>query len=73
MFSKPLPLSFRAQMPMILRLITVRENARSALECGSSSYRRADVPHEPKAVAAATALQGAFGTSIFMASEFQST
>ena len=31
--------SFRAQMPMILRPTTRDENARSALECGSSSYR----------------------------------
>src|SRR5208337_843642 len=38
--------------------------AAGALECGSSSYRLADVPHEPKAVAAATALQGA--SRIFM-------
>jgi hypothetical protein len=42
------------------------KNARSALECGSSSYRFfvASFPYEPtggKAVAAATALQSAFG------------
>jgi hypothetical protein len=48
---------------MILGLTTIHENTRSALECGSSSYRLACLPHEPKAVAAATALQGAFGTS----------
>jgi hypothetical protein len=28
-----------AQTPMRLRLATVNENARSALDCGSSSYR----------------------------------
>jgi hypothetical protein len=27
------------QIPMSLRLATVNENARSALDCGSSSYR----------------------------------
>jgi hypothetical protein len=38
--------------------------AEGTLEYGSSSYRLAYVPHEPKAVAAATALQGA--SRIFM-------
>src|SRR5208282_5658874 len=54
---------------MILRLTTVHENARSALECGSSSYRLRFMRHVCKAVAAATALQGAFGTCIFMAAK----
>jgi hypothetical protein len=49
---------------MIPRLTTVHENARSALECGSEA---AALSAEPKAVARATALQGAFGTCIFMA------
>jgi hypothetical protein len=48
---------------MILRLAILHENARSALECGSEAA--ALTPNE-KAVASATALQGAFGTSIFM-------
>jgi hypothetical protein len=30
---------FSPQIPMSLRLATVNENARSALDCGSSSYR----------------------------------
>ena len=63
-----------AQTAMSLPLPTHDENARSALECASSSYRltpsihTADVraPCELKAVAAATALQGAFGTAIFV-------
>jgi len=49
---------------MILRLTTVHENARSALECGSEA---AALILDGKAVADATALQGAFGTTIFMA------
>ena len=59
---------------MSLGLATVNENARSALECGSSSYRFPPSVHtanvqgaEGKAVAAATALQGAFGTAIIIA------
>jgi hypothetical protein len=48
---------------MILRLTTLHENARSALECGSIAA--ALIPND-KAVAGATALQGAFGTTIFM-------
>jgi uroporphyrinogen-III synthase len=59
---------------MAFRLATVGENTRNALmECGRSSYRL-DLParhnsgmrRNRKAVAAATALQGAFGTAIFM-------
>ena len=52
---------------------TEDKNARSALACGSSSYRLPPAVHTetaqgaPKAAAAATALQGAFGTVIFMA------
>jgi len=49
------------------------ENAPSALDCGSSSYRLPPSGHSAnvqvggrKAVAAATALQGAFGALIFM-------
>jgi hypothetical protein len=48
---------------MILRLTTVHQNARSALECGSEA---ASLIPNGKAVAGATALQGAFGTTIFM-------
>jgi hypothetical protein len=56
---------------MSLRLATVHENARSALDCGGSSYRfppsirTANV--QGRAVAAATAVQSAFGTAIFIA------
>jgi hypothetical protein len=54
---------------MILRLTTVHENARSALECGGLT------PPSPLGLYAlgtprrrqAAALQGAFGTAIFMA------
>jgi hypothetical protein len=42
----------------------LHEDARSALECGSKA---AAFNSSEKAVANATALQGAFGTSIFMA------
>jgi len=42
------------------------ENARSALECGSGA---AALEAERKAVAGATALQGAFGTCIFRGEE----
>ena len=52
---------------MILRLTTVHENARSALECGSAAERSCRLPQgKNKAVAGATALQGAFGTTVFM-------
>jgi hypothetical protein len=51
---------------MSLRRTTLHENARSALECGSEA---AAVKSEQKAVADATALQGAFGTAIFMAAK----
>ena len=44
---------------------TLDEDARSALECGSSSYRLRFMRQVCKAVAAATALQGAFGTTIW--------
>ena len=53
---------------MILRLKTVHENARSALECGSEA---AALNSEEKAVAVRrltdTSIQGAFGTAIFTA------
>jgi 3-methyladenine DNA glycosylase Tag len=59
---------------MSLRLATVNENARSALDCGReaaafSSFPSAHAPKtsETKAVAAATAVQSAFGTAIFIA------
>jgi hypothetical protein len=52
---------------MSLRRTTLHENARSALECGPP--RRAALKSEQKAVADATALQGAFGTAIFMAAK----
>ena len=48
-------------------LTMLHENARSALECGSSSYRLRFMRHMCKAVAAATALQGACGATIFKA------
>ena len=54
---------------MILWLTTLHENARSALECGSSSYRLRFMRHISKAVAAATALQGTFGAGIFTAAK----
>jgi hypothetical protein len=51
---------------MILRLTTVHENARSALECGSEAQRSCRLAlDKKKAVAGATALQGA--SRIFMA------
>jgi hypothetical protein len=57
---------------MSLRLATVNENARSALECGREaaafgSFPSAHAPKtgETKAVAAATAVQSAFGTASF--------
>ena len=50
---------------MILRLTTLHENARSALECGSEA---AALSSERKVRRLTdTALQGAFGTTIFMA------
>jgi hypothetical protein len=49
-------------MPVRRRAPRKHENARSALECGSEA---AALEPGPKAVAAATALQGAFGTTIF--------
>jgi hypothetical protein len=49
---------------MILRIATMHENARSALESGSEA---AALNSEQKAVAGATALQGAFGTRVFLA------
>ena len=61
------------QIPMRPGLATVNENARSALECGRGSYRLPPSVHtanvrgaEGKAVAAATALQGVFGTATFI-------
>ena len=52
---------------MSLRRTTLHENARSALECGSEA---AALKSEQKAVAVRqltdTALQGTFGTAIFM-------
>jgi hypothetical protein len=55
---------------MSLRRTTLHENARSALECGSEA---AALKSEQKAVAVRqltdTALQGAFGTAIFMAAK----
>jgi len=50
--------SFLSADFMILWLTTLHENARSALECGSSSYRLRFMANMRKAVAAATALQG---------------
>jgi hypothetical protein len=62
------------QIPMSLRLVTANENARSALDCGREaaafgSFPSAHAPKtgETKAVAAATAVQSAFGTAIFKA------
>jgi hypothetical protein len=62
------------QIPMSLRLATANEDARSALECDReaaafSSFPSAHAPKtsKPKAVAAATAIQSAFGTAIFKA------
>jgi hypothetical protein len=60
---------------MSLRLATVDENARSALDCGReaaafSSFPSAHAPKtsDTKAVAAATVVhQSAFGTAIFIA------
>jgi hypothetical protein len=56
---------------MILRLTTVHENARSALECGGltppSSLRLYALGTPRRRQAAA--LQGAFGTVIFMAAK----
>jgi len=59
---------------MSLRLATVHENARSALDCGREaaafgSFPSAHTPKmcETKAVAAATAVQSAFGTATFIA------
>src|SRR5271157_1254600 len=59
---------------MSLRLATVNENARSALDCGREAAAFSLFPsaHAPKtsktkAVAAATAVQSAFGTAIFIA------
>jgi hypothetical protein len=60
--SEPLHVILSADF-MILRLTTVHENARSALECGSEAA--ALIP-SGKAVAGAAALQGAFGTTILM-------
>jgi hypothetical protein len=54
---------------MSLRRTTLHENARSALECCSEA---AALKSEQKAVADATALQGAFGTAIFMAGRHNS-
>ena len=51
---------------MSLRRTTLHENARSAVEC---SREPAALKSEQKAVADATALQGAFGTAIFMAAK----
>jgi len=51
---------------MILRLTTLHENARSALDCGREAAALEPVG---KAVAGATAVQGAFGTVIFMAAK----
>jgi hypothetical protein len=54
---------------MILRLTTVHENARSALECGgltppsSLGLHALGTPRRRQTAA----LQGAFGTAIFMA------
>jgi hypothetical protein len=51
---------------MILRLTTVHDNVRSALECGSEAERSCRLAlDEKKAVATATALQGA--SRIFLA------
>jgi hypothetical protein len=49
---------------MGLRPTNLHENGRSALECGSEA---AALNSSETAVAHATALQGAFGTTIFMA------
>jgi hypothetical protein len=51
---------------MGVRPTTMHENARSALECGSEA---AALNSSEKAVADATALQGAFGTTIFIAAK----
>jgi hypothetical protein len=56
--------AFDSEGFMTLRLTTMHGNARSPLECGSEAA--ALIP-DGKAVAGATALQGAFGTTIFMA------
>ena len=52
---------------MSLRPTTMNENARSALDCGGSSYRFPPWVHasnvQGKAVAAATAVQSACGTA----------
>ena len=59
---------------MSLRLATVNEDARSALDCGREAAAFGSFPSahasktcETKAVAAATAVQSAFGTAIFIA------
>jgi hypothetical protein len=53
---------------MNVRLTTMNENTRSGLDCGRSSYRFPPWVYtsnvQGKAVAAATAVQSAFGTAI---------
>ena len=51
---------------MILRLTTLHENARSALDCGREAAALEPVG---TVVAGATAVQDAFGTVIFMAAK----